>query len=120
MVADRQCAADRARPRPPRARAQSQCVLTMQRSAAELGLSPLESQRRRVVFWCAFGIDRELSFALGRSMGIDQADIDVDPPFEFDDDELRSVTSIDDAVRGPDPTIMSGFITSIAFHVRSH
>ena len=95
------------------------CELTVQRSTENLGLSPLETQRRRVVFWCAFGIDRELSFALGRSMGIDQADVDVELPWEFDDDELRVVASIDDAVRGPDPTIMSGFIASIAFHVRA-
>lgn len=38
----------------------------------------LKSQMRRRVFWCSYNLDRAVAITLGRPVGINDSDIDVE------------------------------------------
>lgn len=38
----------------------------------------LKSQMRKRVFWCSYNLDRAVSITLGRPVGINDSDIDVE------------------------------------------
>lgn len=56
-----------------------------QRSPQHLMLTPIDKETRRKVWWCVYGLDRMLAVALGRPLGIDDADCDVELPLDIDD-----------------------------------
>lgn len=79
-------------------------------------LDPLVEQHRRRVFWECYVLDRYSSGILGRPFAIAESDIEVELPFDADDDYLvnSSITSLDlMPKRGPGPSEVSVFIICI-------
>jgi hypothetical protein len=74
-------------------------------------------QERRRIFWCIYGQDRGISYALGRSMGIDDPDVDVELPFDMDDEDLATCTRVSDVHPNGKPNLMSGFIAITQMHI---
>ncbi|EUC41937.1 hypothetical protein COCMIDRAFT_104893 [Bipolaris oryzae ATCC 44560] len=73
-------------------------------------LDPLVEQHRRRVFWECYVLDRYSSGILGRPFAIAESDIEVELPFDADDDYLvnSSITSLDlMPKRGPGPSEVS-------------
>lgn len=71
---------------PPAPADQRQFILfLLQRSPQHLLLTPIDKETRRKVWWCVYGLDRMLAVALGRPLGIDDADCDVELPLDIDD-----------------------------------
>ena len=62
------------------------------------GMSPLDQEIRRRVFWSCVSMDRRISIALGRPIAIHDCDIGVDLPLCWDDQYLQS-----DSFRPPPP-----------------
>ncbi|XXH00784.1 hypothetical protein Hte_007135 [Hypoxylon texense] len=48
----------------------------------------LKSQMRRRVFWCSYNLDRAVAITLGRPVGINDSDIDVEYPLDIDDENI--------------------------------
>ena len=61
------------------------CSRHHQRSPKHLLLTPIDKETRRKVWWCVYGLDRMLAVALGRPLGIDDVDCDVELPLDIDD-----------------------------------
>ncbi|KAJ5027420.1 hypothetical protein J3E73DRAFT_410317 [Bipolaris maydis] len=79
-------------------------------------LDPLVEQHRRRVFWECYVLDRYSSGILGRPFAIAESDIELELPFDADDDYLvnSSITSLDlMPKRGPGPSELSVFIICI-------
>jgi hypothetical protein len=72
----------------------------------------LEAQRRSRVFWCVYVMDRSVSIALGRPLGIRDADIDMEMPLVLTDEDLvLGAISPTSSQRGvPNPSDTSTFI----------
>lgn len=73
-------------------------------------------QHRRRVFWECYVLDRYSSGILGRPFAIAESDIELELPFDADDDYLvnSSITSLDlMPKRGPGPSELSVFIICI-------
>ncbi|KIY67354.1 hypothetical protein CYLTODRAFT_353365 [Cylindrobasidium torrendii FP15055 ss-10] len=51
-------------------------------------LTPIQKETRRKIWWGVYVLDRMLAVALGRPLGINDADCDVEHPIEVDDDIL--------------------------------
>ncbi|PVG01042.1 hypothetical protein CPB86DRAFT_805498 [Serendipita vermifera] len=83
--------------------------LGLHRSPKPLKLTKVEKETRRKVWWCVYGLDRCLAVQLGRPLGVDDNDIDVDLPLPFDDDELplyyEGILPEKDT-----PSLMQGFV----------
>lgn len=60
----------------------------MQRSPRRLLISPVEKELRRKIWWGVYILDRMLALALGRPLGINDSDCDVELPVEVDDEHL--------------------------------
>ncbi|EMD41046.1 hypothetical protein CERSUDRAFT_131540 [Gelatoporia subvermispora B] len=60
----------------------------LHRSPRRLLISPVEKETRRKVWWGVYTLDRMLALALGRPLGIEDADCDVELPVDIDDDNL--------------------------------
>lgn len=86
--------------------------LHRQHALAAGGLSMLQSEMRKRVFWCAYSIDRNISVALGRPPAIRDADIDIElPACMTDDDLMSSEGSTHEAQRrSPGPSDTSAFL----------
>ena len=52
------------------------------------GYNLFHSEMRKRVFWASHALDRNISIALGRLLGIQDRDIDVDLPSPLSDDYL--------------------------------
>ncbi|PWN51278.1 hypothetical protein IE53DRAFT_308051, partial [Violaceomyces palustris] len=85
---------------------------THRRATAKcLGLSRVEEETRKRLFWVCYSLDRELSAGLGRPMMIQDEDMDIEPPLEMDDNILCAGP---DAVQPKDkPADVSGFISNL-------
>ncbi|WVR00192.1 hypothetical protein IAU59_007334 [Kwoniella sp. CBS 9459] len=95
--------------------------LGLHRSTSRLPLSFAEKQLRSRCWWAIYGLERMMSIALGRPLGVDDLDIDVAYPAEIDDEGLEklsqagtptSLTNSASAAGGDEPiaSTMSGFI----------
>ncbi|KAJ3829475.1 putative fungal-specific transcription factor [Lentinula raphanica] len=62
--------------------------LGLHRSPRRLVLSPIEIETRRKIWWGVYTLDRMLAVALGRPLGINDSDCDVEYPIDVDDDNL--------------------------------
>ena len=60
-----------------------------QRSPKRLLLSAIEKETRRKIWWGVYILDRMLALALGRPLGINDTDCDVEMPSEVDEDQLQ-------------------------------
>ncbi|KAG9126164.1 hypothetical protein FRC07_004634 [Ceratobasidium sp. 392] len=83
--------------------------LGLHRSPRTLHLSPMDKETRRRAWWCVYGLDRMLAVALGRPVGIDDADCDVELPVPLDDEALQSFFARQPVDRSS-PSLMYGFI----------
>ncbi|KAG9078622.1 hypothetical protein FS749_009329, partial [Ceratobasidium sp. UAMH 11750] len=83
--------------------------LGLHRSPRTLHLSPMDKETRRRAWWCVYGLDRMLAVALGRPVGIDDADCDVELPVPLDDEALQSFFAREPVDRSS-PSLMYGFI----------
>lgn len=94
------------------------------RTAQDLGLhrtprrhpiSPAEKETLTKIWWGVYTLDRMLALALGRPLGINDADCDVELPVDVDDDQLPEYFS--GAQMPPGQTsMMSGFISLIKLY----
>ncbi|CAE7105927.1 unnamed protein product [Rhizoctonia solani] len=83
--------------------------LGLHRSPRTLHLTPMEKETRRRAWWCVYGLDRMLAVALGRPIGIDDADCDVELPVPLDDEALQDFFARKPVDRST-PSLMYGFI----------
>lgn len=51
-------------------------------------ITPIEKETRRKIWWGVYALDRMLALALGRPLGINDSDCDVEYPVEVDDEHL--------------------------------
>ncbi|KDN42921.1 hypothetical protein RSAG8_06447, partial [Rhizoctonia solani AG-8 WAC10335] len=82
---------------------------TLTRSPRTLHLTPMDKETRRRAWWCVYGLDRMLAVALGRPVGIDDADCDVELPVPLDDEALQEFFARKPVDRSS-PSLMYGFI----------
>jgi len=80
-----------------------------QRSQRRLLLTPIEKETRKKVWWGVYTLDRMLALALGRPLGINDSDCDVEQPAEVDDDDLSEYFS-GASMSQRKPALMAGTI----------
>lgn len=92
--------------------------LGLHRSTAGLNIPFAEKQLRARCWWAIYGLERLISIALGRPLGVDDLDIDVAYPVEMDDEGLRllalrdakATPSAQETTEEPIGSTMSGFV----------
>ncbi|KAF8845712.1 hypothetical protein BDN67DRAFT_961332 [Paxillus ammoniavirescens] len=62
--------------------------LGLHRSPRRLATSSIDKETRRKIWWGVYCLDRMLALALGRPLGIEDADCDVEFPVDVDDEFL--------------------------------
>ncbi|EJT97573.1 hypothetical protein DACRYDRAFT_119248 [Dacryopinax primogenitus] len=82
--------------------------LGLHRAAPKSSLTPLEREMHKRIWWCVYMLDRLLAVALGRPLGIEDSDCDVELPLPLDDEALR--LHLEGQPMGEPSTIMVGFI----------
>ncbi|KZW03958.1 hypothetical protein EXIGLDRAFT_715981 [Exidia glandulosa HHB12029] len=87
--------------------------LGLHRSPRQLRLKLVKKELRRKVWWSVYVLDRMLAVALGRPLGIEDIDCDVELPLAIDDDGLRAYFDHEEDMREAAPTLMTGFIALI-------
>ncbi|KAJ7499149.1 fungal-specific transcription factor domain-containing protein [Mycena latifolia] len=83
--------------------------LGLHRSPRRLGITPIDKETRRKIWWGVYSLDRMLALALGRPLGINDSDCDVEYPAEVDDEHLPEYFS-GAAVPQRQPSLMTGSI----------
>ncbi|KAG6812643.1 hypothetical protein H0H92_001593 [Tricholoma furcatifolium] len=81
----------------------------IQRSPRRLLITPVEKETRRKIWWGVYTLDRMLALALGRPIGINDSDCDVEQPVEVDDDHLPEYFS-GATMSQRQPSLMSGIV----------
>ena len=87
----------------------------LQRSPRRLFISIIDKETRRKVWWGVYCLDRMLALALGRPLGIEDADCDVELPVAVDDESLA------DYFKGANPpqkfpSLMTGALALITLY----
>jgi hypothetical protein len=83
--------------------------LGLHRSPRRLLITPVEKETRRKIWWGVYSLDRMLALALGRPLGVDDTDCDVEFPVDVDDVNLPEYFS--GASMGQrSPSLMAGSI----------
>ncbi|KAG8677755.1 hypothetical protein FPOAC2_03893 [Fusarium poae] len=72
------------------------------------GQSLLSQEMARRIFWCIYALDRSISIAMGRPLGINDSDITVPLPQQLTDEQLCSTESVPNL--NPNPKDMSIFL----------
>lgn len=70
----------------------------------------IEKETRRKVWWGCYILDRMLALALGRPLGIDDKDCDVELPVDVEDEHLPEYFA---GAQRNSPSLMRGFIEQI-------
>ena len=95
---------------------QSELTLDItQRSPRRLVTPSIEKETRRKVWWGCYILDRMLALALGRPLGIDDKDCDVELPVDVEDDNLPEYFAGANMTRNS-PSLMKGFIEQISLY----
>ncbi|KAH9844024.1 fungal-specific transcription factor domain-containing protein [Rhodofomes roseus] len=89
--------------------------LGLHRSPRRLFISPIEKETRRKVWWGVYTLDRMLALALGRPLGVEDIDCDVELPVDVDDELLPDYFAGATISREP-PQLMKGFIDLIQLY----
>ncbi|KAI3596720.1 hypothetical protein WG66_016356 [Moniliophthora roreri] len=89
--------------------------LGLHRSPRRLVVSPIEKEMRRKIWWGVYTLDRMLALALGRPLGIEDADCDVEAPVDVDDDLLPEYFSGAN-IKPPHLSLMTGYIALIKLY----
>jgi hypothetical protein len=82
--------------------------LGLHRSPRHLAISALEKEDRRKTWWGVYTMDRMLAVALGRPLGVDDSDCDVELCLPVDDDDLAAYFEGANVARER-PALMTGF-----------
>lgn len=69
----------------------------------------MEKETRRKVWWGVYALDRMLALALGRPLGINDSDCDVEQPVEVDDEHLPEYFT-GAAMAQRQPSLMTGSV----------
>ncbi|KAF8640070.1 hypothetical protein AX17_001311 [Amanita inopinata Kibby_2008] len=89
--------------------------LGLHRSPRRLLVSPIEKETRRKIWWGVYTLDRMLALALGRPLGINDADCDVEMPIDVDDEHL-SQYFMGATMNQRRPPLMAGSIALIKLY----
>ncbi|KAG1892702.1 fungal-specific transcription factor domain-containing protein [Suillus subluteus] len=83
--------------------------LGLHRSPRRLAISTTDKETRRKIWWSVYCLDRMLALALGRPLGIEDSDCDVEIPVAVDDENLADYFA---GVNFPQkyPSLMTGAI----------
>lgn len=79
-----------------------------QRSPRRLLLTPIEKETRRKIWWGVYTLDRMLAIALGRPLGVNDSDCDVELPVDVDDGNLPEYFAGANVQKRP--SLMTGII----------
>ncbi|RDB23224.1 Transcriptional activator protein acu-15 [Hypsizygus marmoreus] len=83
--------------------------LGLHRSPRRLLITSIEKETRRKVWWGVYSLDRMLALALGRPLGINDSDCDVEQPVEVDDEHLAEYFS-GATMNQRQPSLMTGAV----------
>ncbi|KAJ7276174.1 fungal-specific transcription factor domain-containing protein [Mycena haematopus] len=83
--------------------------LGLHRSPRRLVITPIEKETRRKIWWGVYSLDRMLALALGRPLGVNDSDCDVEYPVEVDDEHLPEYFA-GASVPQRQPSLMTGAI----------
>lgn len=78
-------------------------------------IGSIEKETRRKVWWGCYILDRMLALALGRPLGIDDKDCDVEMPVDVEDESLPEYFAGANMSRNS-PSLMKGFIEQITLY----
>ena len=94
----------------------SRLLLTkLQRSPRRLSISSIEKETRRKIWWSVYCLDRMLALALGRPLGVEDSDCDVELPVDADDEWLPEYFTGVQLSQKP-PSLMSGTIALVTLY----
>lgn len=84
-------------------------------TAKKLGLSRMEEETYKRVFWVAYSLDRETASSLGRPIMLQDEDIDVELPADVDDEVLFNTPEGQPLPKQPadKPALIHGFLCSL-------
>ncbi|KAF8271777.1 fungal-specific transcription factor domain-containing protein [Lactarius quietus] len=89
--------------------------LGLHRSSRRLIISAIEKETRRKIWWGVYTLDRMLALALGRPIGAEDVDCDVEYPIDLDDDSLPDYFA-GAPMTSENPSLMTGFISLISLY----
>jgi hypothetical protein len=72
-------------------------------------ITPIDKETRRKIWWGVYSLDRMLALALGRPLGVNDSDCDVELPVEVDDEHLPEYFS-GATLPQRQPSLMTGSI----------
>lgn len=87
--------------------------LGLHRSPRRMNIQNIEKETRKKVWWGVYTLDRMLAVALGRPLGVHDADCDVELPADVDDENLQEYYK---GTQLPQPSLMAGFIFMIKLY----
>ena len=87
----------------------------LKRSSRRLVISAIETESRRKIWWGVYTLDRMLALALGRPIGAEDVDCDVELPIDLDDDFLPDYFA-GAPMTSEAPSLMTGFISLISLY----
>jgi hypothetical protein len=85
------------------------------RSPERMFIPAIEKETRRKIWWGVYTLDRMLALALGRPIGAEDADCDVELPIGFDDDFLPDFFA-GAPITSETPSLMTGFTSLISLY----
>lgn len=89
--------------------------LGLHRSPRRYPITNVDKETLRKIWWCVYILDRMLALALGRPLGINDIDCDVEFPVEVDDVNLSEYFNGANMPRGR-PSLMTGFVSLIKLY----
>ncbi|KAJ7117381.1 fungal-specific transcription factor domain-containing protein [Mycena crocata] len=89
--------------------------LGLHRSPRRLVITPIDKETRRKVWWGVYSLDRMLALALGRPLGINDSDCDVEYPVEVDDEYLPEYFS-GATLPQRQPSLMTGSVALMGLY----
>jgi hypothetical protein len=85
------------------------------RSPERLFIPAIEKETRRKIWWGVYTLDRMLALALGRPIGAEDVDCDVELPIAFDDDFLPDFLA-GAPITSETPSLMTGFTSLVSLY----
>jgi hypothetical protein len=89
--------------------------LGLHRSPERLIIPVIEKETRRKIWWGVYTLDRMLALALGRPIGAEDVDCDVEVPLGFDDDFLPDFFA-GAPITSETPSLMTGFTSLVSLY----
>ncbi|TFY83848.1 hypothetical protein EWM64_g177 [Hericium alpestre] len=89
--------------------------LGLHRSPRRLLIPSIEKETRRKIWWGVYTLDRMLALALGRPLGCEDVDCDVELPVDLDDESLPDYFA-GAPLKTESPSLMTGFSALISLY----